>query len=105
MLMNSRCSPSIKYPRSGGRTTRNPRLRGGEEPWDAIGSIQAAVMLTWMQMRHRKGERCNQQRPYCPPPMLADPPAWPYCSSAAEPHVALPSSRFCLAAWAIFSCL
>lgn len=75
MLMNSRCSPSIKYPRSGGRTTRNPRLRGGEEPWDAIGSIQAAVMLTWMQMRHRKGERCNQQRPYCPPPDAGRPPS------------------------------
>lgn len=99
---------SIKYPELGGRTPGNPGVgeewgrQGGEKRRAAVGSVKAAATLTPGGDETPRGERCHQPGPRRPPGCWQTPHPAGGCGSAAEPHVALPS-RFCLAAWAIFS--
>lgn len=75
--------PGIKYLNVGGKTPGNPRVgdeqgrQGGKKQRDAVGSIKAALMLTWAGMRHRRVTDATSEDLVVSPLVLADPTPWP----------------------------
>jgi len=92
--------PSIKYPDLGGRTAGTRRGDVTRCHWEHRSSNDAHLDRDEMPW----GGRCHQRGPSCPRSVLAHPTPRPRLRQRCRAPRG-PPSRFCLAAWAIFSCL